>query len=131
LKKDKGVVFFAITELCIGLLTLIGVGISLIFAINTKPPAVLAFVILSSLLSLLLGVGLFGYRRWAYYTVLYFAVTIILSKILIFSKIIYLHGALETKVPEPLKNLISIIYHTSLILYLRTSKIKEAFFKKR
>ena len=66
----------------------------------------------------------------SYHSLLFLASAIILSKILIFSKIIYLNGALETSMPSNIKNTVSIIYHSLLIIYLTRPSVKKEFKEK-
>ncbi|MFH0941283.1 MAG: hypothetical protein V1840_05465 [Candidatus Omnitrophota bacterium] len=123
----KGIFFFGLTEIAIGTATFIAVTHSLNAGISTKPPNVLGFVVLSSLISASLGAGVL--MRWEYSRKLFifFAGWIILSKILIFTKIITLNGDIETTVPLSLKNAISCIYHLLAIFYFHHPAIKTEF----
>jgi hypothetical protein len=47
---------------------------------------------------------------------------IILSKALIFLKVVTLSGALETVIPASVKNIVSVIYHGAMIFYLSRAK---------
>ena len=125
----KGVVAFSFIEICIGIITIATLSSSVLFGLNTKPPNVLAFVYITSLLSLLLGIGLLYRNRQAYELLLFLVGVVMLTKILIFSGIIQLNGALETIVPSNFKNSISILYHGILWLYLRQKGIKALYAK--
>lgn len=118
---------FAAIEIFIGGLTLISVVTTLILRNSTKPPNVLIFVIITSLISFLLGLGLLIRNPQAYYIILYFAITIIIVKILVFSKIIILNGALETSIPAHFKNIVSLIYHGSIIWFFSLRKVRLEF----
>ena len=65
----------------------------------------------------------------AYYIILYFAITIIISKILIFSRIISLNGALETSLPMPVKNIVSLLYHGLILVVFNLKNIRKEFIK--
>lgn len=127
MKRDAGIIFFGSIEILIGLLTFITVTISLILGNSAKPPMVWIFVLTASVISFSLGIGILRHNRYAYNYLLFFAVIIIISKILIFFKLINLTGALETTIPSAGKNTVSIIYHLILILYFKKASVKEKF----
>jgi len=129
MRFKSGINLFALIEIFIGTITLIGVVSSLILKVSTKPPEVLAFVLITACISSLLGIGLFKRNANCYYLLIYFSSIIVISKILIFANIIQLNGALETNIPSTLKNIISIIYHSWLIIYLRREKVRKKFIK--
>ena len=115
MKFKAGIVFFGITEILIGCITLAAVSLSLFQGKSTKPLEVLIFVIITSLVSFGLGIGILKHNLQSYHLLLFFATVIILSKILIFAKIMHLSGELETVIPADVKNIISIFYHGILI----------------
>ena len=117
----------ATMEILLGGITLLATGLSLVFSFNTKPPNVLFFVMTTALLSLYLGIGLLNFQKRAYQLLIYFASVIVLSKLLIFANIIHLNGALETSIPSPIKNSISILYHAGVIFYLMKNDVKKMF----
>jgi len=126
--KDKfGIALFAITEILIGLITLTAVILSLAQEKSIKSLEVLVFVLITAIISSGLGWGILRYKLLAYRLLLYFSSIIILSKILIFAKIITLTGALETTIPYSLKNITSVLYHSLLIFYFTRKSIKEKF----
>ena len=127
--KSKLINLFAITEIFIGGITLISVITSLILGISTKPANVLTFVIITALISFLLGIGLLMHNPQAYYIILYFSITIIISKILIFAEIISLNGALEASIPASLKNIFSLVYHGLILVVFNLKNIKKEFIK--
>jgi hypothetical protein len=131
LRYSLGIIAFGIIEICIGLITLIAVIASLISGTSTKPLEVLIFVLATSVISLSLGIGILRYNLHSYHIMLFFATIIILSKILIFAKIISLSGALETRIPSSTKNAISIIYHSLLIWYFLRPSVRRHFGEKR
>ena len=130
-KYRLGIILIALTEILFGGITLIAVLASLILSKSTKPLEVLIFVLATSLTSFILGIGLFRKNRSAYRLLIFLSLVIAFSKILIFTKIISLSGALETTIPSDTKNLISIIYHSLVIFYLTRKPVKAIFGEKR
>jgi hypothetical protein len=124
-------VIFALAEIIIGSVTLIAVILSLIQGKSTKPPEVLVFVLTTAIISLGLGFGIFRYNLTSYHLLLYLSSIIILSKILIFAKIITLSGELETIIPASLKNVVSILYHGLLIFWFTRKSVREQFGERR
>lgn len=122
-----GEIVFGLIEVIFGLATLIAVLSSLIAGVSSKPPEVLIFILVTSVLSLSLGIGILRYNRTSCYLLLYFSTVVILSKILIFAKIIVLSGALETSMPPQIKNSISIVYHGLLLFYFTRPPLKKRF----
>jgi len=131
LKPNYGIVIFGLIEIGIGLITLCAVIISLILNKSTKPLEVLIFVLTTSIISLSLGIGILRNSLASYHLLLFFATVIILSKILVFAKIISLSGTLETNIPPTAKNIISVIYHSFLIWYFLRASVKKQFGEKR
>ncbi len=125
--RDKILFSIGLTEIAIGATTLAAVLFSLINHANAKPPNILTFVVATSFLSALLGVGLLRNSSVACKLLIYFSSVVVLSKVLIFTGIIYLSGALETSVPSDLKNGISVAYHLFLIFYLKRNCSKLLF----
>lgn len=125
------ILFFGAVEIIIGSVTLIVITFSLLSGESGKPLAVLIFVLTTACISLSLGIGILRQSLACYHLLLFFATIIILSKILIFAKIISLAGALETNIPQPVKNTISIIYHAILIWYFIQPRIRKLFGEKR
>jgi len=117
----------ALTEILLGGITLLAVIISLAAGKSAKPVEVLIFVLTTSGLSLWLGVGVLRKNRASYQLLLFFSAVIVLSKILIFAKIISLNGGLETTIPPRLKNIVSIAYHSFVIILLTRQPVKKVF----
>lgn len=125
-KHNYAIVIFGLIEIGIGLVTFVAVSASLILGESTKPPEVLIFVLTAAILSLSLGIGILRHNLASYHLLLFFAAVVILSKILIFAKIITLAGALETRLYPGAKNLISIIHHSLLIwFFLKNPSFKN------
>jgi uncharacterized membrane-anchored protein len=127
MKHYRLVLTIGILEILIGSITLLSNFATLALSQNNKSPNVLCFVVITGILSVLLGIGILKFRKKAYQLLLYFSSVIILSKILILTDIIDLNGALEVTVPGPLKNTVSIVYHGFVIAYLNKPGIRQIF----
>jgi len=125
----RALLAIGLIEILIGGLTLLTTAFSLLLSLNTKTPNVLTFVLMTAILSLLLGLGILVHNTIAYKLLIYFSTVIILSKILILADLIHLNGAFENFVPSPVKSVTSIAYHSFLIFYLTKSDIKKLFIK--
>lgn len=127
MKHKLGIIFFALIEILIGIVTLTAVISNLISRTSVKPLEVVTFVLTTATISTALGFGILRCSPTSYRLLLFFSKTIILSKILIFANIISLNGALEITVPTSIKNVISIIYHSLLIFYFTRTPIRKIF----
>ena len=126
-----GVLIFGIVEFLFGTITFIAVTLSLVRGASAKPLEVAVFVLATACISAGLGIGILRRNLQAYHLLLFFSYVIILSKILIFAKIITLSGALETAIPASLKNIISIVYHALLVVYFTSPPVKGYFGERR
>jgi hypothetical protein len=131
MRVKLGVVAFGVIEIIIGCVTLLGLMLSLFLGRSAKPPEVLIFVLTTAAISFGLGIGILRRSLTSYHLVIFFSTVVILSKILIFAKIISLSGALETTIPPPVKNLVSVIYHCLLIFYFTRPSVKKHFGERR
>ena len=129
MNPSKTIFAIGLIEILIGSITLTTVLFSVLNQTNLKTFNVLTFVVVTSLISLLIGIGILSHDKTAYQLLIYFSSVIVLSKILIAANIISLNGALEASVPQPLKNSISIIYHFFVIVFLAQKNIKARFYK--
>jgi uncharacterized protein YybS (DUF2232 family) len=127
MSKRKGVLFFAASEIIIGGLTLAATSFSLLLGISSKPSNVLVFVITSSFISLFLGVGILLRLKYARKFLLFFSGWVILSKVFLFMGLITLNGAMETAIAPSIKNIISIAYHSLLIVYFLRPSVRSEF----
>ncbi len=127
MKPKWGVILFAFTEILIGSVTLLAVILSIAQGKSAKPTGVLIFVLVTAYTSIGLGLGMLRRNLICYYLLLYFSSIIILSKLLIFAKVIALNGALETALPSSLKNTVSVIYHVLLIFYFTHKPVRKQF----
>lgn len=126
-----GIFIFGWIEIFLGLITIIAVSLSLFLGLSTKPLGVLFFVYATSLISFLLGVGILRYKLASYRLLLFFTKMIIISKILIFLGIIHLSGALETFIPQEIKNLVSVFYHALILWYFCLPGVRKYFGERR
>jgi uncharacterized membrane protein (DUF4010 family) len=131
MKRNWGIVVFGLIEIAIGSITLISTLVSFFIGKSTKPPQVLVFVLITSAVSLCLGIGILRRSLLSYHLLIFFAIIIIFSKVLIFAKIISLTGDLETSLPPPFKNAISLLYHSLLIWYFTRAARREYFRERR
>ncbi len=127
MRQKKGIIFFGFTEITIGMITLGAIIMALITHTSTKPPNVLTFVTINSLISTSLGIGVLLRSHYFRKLIMFFAGWIILSKVLIFGDIITLNGALETAIAPLFKNIVSITYHLAIMLYFHQPQIKREF----
>lgn len=129
LKHNWDIILFGIVEILIGGITLTAVLLSLIEGKSTKPLNILLFVLFTASTSLGIGIGIIKRSLVCYRLLLYFSSIIFFSKILIFAKIITVSGAIETTIPAPVKNIVSIIYHGIIIFYFIRNSVREKFIK--
>lgn len=125
------VAFFGTIEILIGAITFLNVVLSIILGVSTKSLEVTVFVLVTGALSFSLGLGLLRNNRTAYHLLIFFSLIIVFSKLLIFTKIITLNGALETTIPAYFKNIISILYHTLIIIYFVRREVRCHFGERR
>ncbi|MEK6727855.1 MAG: hypothetical protein AABY28_04180 [Candidatus Omnitrophota bacterium] len=130
-KRNYGIFIFGLIEIGIGLITFFVVIASLILGKSTKPLEVVIFVLTTAAISFSLGLGVLRMNLRSYHLLLFFATVVILSKALIFAKIISLSGALEASIPSQAKNTISILYHILLVGYFISPKVRKAFGEKK
>ena len=127
MQNYRFILAIGVTEILIGGITLFFNFVTLALSQNNKPSSVLFFVIITGVASILLGIGFLKFDKTAYKLLLYFASVIMLSKILLMMDVIQLNGALETTIPGPVKNTVSILYHGFVIYYLNKPGIKRIF----
>ncbi len=131
MKTKIWVNIFGLIEVVVGGVSFITIVRSLILGVSIKPLSVLVFILLTAVISFFLGLGILRRSLSAYHYILFFSTVIILSKILIFAKIINLSGALETTIPAYIKNIISCLYHATLIFYFIRPQVREYFGERR
>jgi len=126
-----GIFIFGAIEILIGTTTFIAVTLSLFRGASAKPAEVLVFVLVTACISTGLGIGILSRRLSALRLLLFFSCVIILSKALIFAKIITLNGALETAFPSSVKNIISVVYHALVVVYFTSKPVRSCFGERR
>ena len=129
LKTYRPILIIGVLEILIGGLALLTNLITLSVAANHKSPNVLLFVMVTGIISILIGLGLLKFSKTAYQLLIYFSSVIILSKVLILMGIFQLNGSFETVFPSPLRSCISIVYHSFVIFYLMQKDVREIFLK--
>ncbi len=115
----------AIIELMIGFGTLSGIAWYTHLALQAKPMNVLVFVTAAAAASAILGMGLFEKRKWAATLLVFFSGYIILNKAMIAGGLLHFNGEIITSIPLDIKNLVSILYHSSLILFLARPSVRN------
>ena len=115
----------ACLELLIGSVTLISLAVYSILSMSQKPFNVFIFVLSTSLMSIVIGLGLLSCKDWARKTLVFFSGYIILTKIMIFFNLLRFNGEIITFIPTDTKNIISVIYHFAVIMLLSRTEIKN------
>ena len=114
----------AFIEISIAIFTILGLALSEPLSLSKKSPNVFIFVLLSSIVSGVLGIGLFKDKNWAKTLLVFFSGYVILTKILIFSNLVHFNGEIITFIPTSLKNDISIAYHIFVVLFFTRKQAK-------
>ena len=127
--KKTTIRLIAFVELLIGLSTLFGLITYSLLLISKKPLNVFIFVLLSSVISIIIGLGLLNYREWSRIFLVFFSGYVILTKILVLANVLYFKGEIITFFPGDLKNYISIIYHCFITLFFTQQTVKDQFIK--
>jgi len=130
LKRTHPILLIGSIEILIGGITLLTTLVALLFSSPQKTPNVLCFTVITSIISTVIGIGIIRVQKTAYELLLYFSSVILLSKLLIFMNIIQLNGALETSIPASFQNLVSFLYHATIIVYLKRNAIRHLFYGK-
>jgi hypothetical protein len=110
---------------------LIGLSISLSFIIASlisppgRPKTVYGFVVITSLISVIIGVGLFKYKNWGRQFLIFFAGYIIFTKFLLFSNLVEFTGNTIKFMAINLKDVLSFIYHCSILIIFNLKDIKK------
>ncbi|MBD3426989.1 MAG: hypothetical protein GF409_07175 [Candidatus Omnitrophica bacterium] len=121
MKKLIPVNMIAWLEILIGVCTLIGssyIRFGGIPGFPPKPLNVYIFVTLTAITAFILGIGVLNRRRWAIRLLIFFSGYIILTKLLIYSGLLTFSGSIFTILPVHIKDGISILYHSLVIIIL-------------
>jgi len=127
--NKKIVSAIAYFEMTISVVTVIGLSAAIAMGEQHKPFNVFVFVLVTAWMSFGIGLGLLLYKEWARMTIAFFSGCIIVIKILIFAGIMHFNGEIITFIPTDVKNMISIMYHLFLIVYLTRISVKKEFAK--
>ena len=114
-------------ETTIGLGTLIGLMLSSSLFPTEKTTSIFIFVFCTSIVSIVLGVGLLNGRDWARKALIYFSGYVLMTKILSFFGIVHFLGELFVLIPSEMKDIISFLYHNCIILFLMAPETKKEF----
>lgn len=115
----------AVIELLIGACTLASIAAAITLSTLSKPPNVLLMVIITSIISVLLGAGLFRQMKEAAILLVFFSGYVILTKILIVTGLIHFNGELITGAVRDMKNGISVVYHLGVIIVLTRPSVRK------
>ena len=127
MKNNLIVAIIAGVELLIGLMTLTSLVVSFIGDFEQKPLNVFIFVFITSLISIMIGLGLFVYHPIARRVLIYFSIYIVLIKIMIFFHLLEFKGEIITFLPQGIKDTISFMYHGLIIILLNNKSVRKAF----
>jgi len=117
----------AVIELFIGSITILGLTFYPIFFISKKPASIFIFVLISSVISSILGYGIIRLREWARHLLVFFSGYVVFTKILLFMGLLEFTGEIVTVPPSWLKNGVSLVYHILLIVLLENKMVKKEF----
>jgi hypothetical protein len=118
----------AVIEISIGAITIVGITGQSILSASSKPVPVYIFVMISAVASTLLGAGLLMRREWGRYYLIFFSGYVILTKILVFTGLLEFRGEIITTPPSWFKNIISVAYHTAIIVFLSNERTRREFY---
>ncbi|MBD3379412.1 MAG: hypothetical protein GF408_03005 [Candidatus Omnitrophica bacterium] len=110
---------------------LIGLYISLSFIISSlidppgRPKTVYGFVIVTSLISIVIGAGLFAYKKWARRVLIFFAGYVIITKFLLVSNLVTFTGNTIEFISIGTKDIISLFYHIAILVIFNLNNIKK------
>jgi len=122
----KGIPLFGLVEIAIGLVTLLFIPFYARLG-HVKPPGELFFVLASSLFSFVLGAGILFRFNPARRLLIFFSGWVIVTKVLIFLGVMTFVSEVPVTIPIQIKNVISVLYHTVLMLFLRHPLIEKEF----
>ena len=109
---------------------LIGLSISLSFIIASlitppgRPKAVYGFVIATSLISIIIGIGLFKYKNWGRQILIFFAGYVIITKFLLVTHLVTFVGNTIEFMSLQSKDIASLFYHAGILVVLNIKNIK-------
>lgn len=127
LSAKKIITAIAYIEMLIGSATITGLMASAAIAAQNKPANVFIFVLVSAVISFIIGSGLLRFKEWARLFLVFFSGYIIVTKVLLFAGLLRFNGEIITMIPADFKNLISVAYHGFAIVYFTRIAVKKEF----
>lgn len=127
MRNETVVTAIGVTEVVIALFALAGLFLPLWLPFPNKPVNVFVFVLLSAFLSFFTGLGVIRRRKWARLALVFFSGYVILTKMLIFSGLLFFSAEVAGFIPAPVKNLISVAYHSWIMLFFSRKPVSELF----
>ncbi|MBN1871820.1 MAG: hypothetical protein JW800_04530 [Candidatus Omnitrophica bacterium] len=115
----------AVIEIVIGLYISLSFIIASLITPPGRPKTVYGFVVVTSLISIIMGIGLYRYKNWAKQFLIFFAGYIIFTKFLLFSNLVEFTGDTINFISIDLKDVISFIYHFFILLVFNLKIIKK------
>lgn len=110
---------------------LIGLTISLSFIIASlieppgRPKTVYGFVVVTSLISIVIGIGLLKRKKWGRKFLIFFAGYVIITKFLLVSNLVKFTGNTITFISVNAKDILSLIYHIGVLVVFNLKSIKN------
>ncbi len=115
----------AIIEILIGLSISLGFIIASLITPPGRPKTVYGFVVLTSLISVIIGIGLFKYKNWGRQFLIFFAGYVIFTKFLLFSNLVEFTGNTIKVMSIEFKDVLSFIYHIAILIIFNLRVIKK------
>lgn len=109
----------------------IGFSISLSFivpALGNTPghqKTLYGFVVATSLISIVIGIGLFRYKNWGRRFLIFFAGYVIVTKFLLVSHLVTFTGNTIEYMSIMSKDIISLVYHVAMLIVFNLKAIKS------
>jgi hypothetical protein len=121
---SKGI---GLVELLIGGMTFLTLIQQKLFYVSDKPASVFVMVLISGLISAILGLGILIYKNWARVLLVFFSGYVLFLKVLLYTGIIRFTGELLT-VPSPyIRDSVSAAYHIFVIVFFLNRDIALRF----
>ncbi len=117
----------AFTEVLIGALTVISSVFFLLAGASQKPLNVLVFVLVTSTLSLLMGLGLYARNDLIRRALIFFSGYIALTKVMMFMGLFSFSGEVLSTFPTGFKNALSAAYHLFVMIFLASPGVRSMF----
>jgi hypothetical protein len=90
-----------------------------------RPKMVYVFVIITSIISVIIGIGLFRYKNWGRQFLIFFAGYVIFTKVLLLSNLVEFTGNTIQGISTNLKDTFSFIYHCIILVIFNLKDIKK------